>query len=707
MNKLKIISYLLAPITVATPLASIVSCSNITFTDTTYTEQNALISSQGSKNLLSATWAKRTFANFYIQQVLNQSVTKAKSDAIVDFLSHLNISAANQEVLTKADYEAIYQLAYDAFKSYSAFNYEKDNNFFVNKFSTLSSDTELNGWSDIAVWKWDEKTSKLVLSTETIGEYFFKNGIDGTSYYYDTRVSNGVSNTWNNKFEKSFKTLYWSQKTGIQKTILEMMLTYLYFSKSNENFVKGGSEYLKKYNGDSGSISSLEAWEMSNFDVNSKTYFFENYLVTNSPVLKWSFKSTDSERLKIIPQDLRTNGVYNKKDLNNLVNSIGQMEWKTLNANLVIDTSDKILNQIIKEENNSLEGFDYTSMSSGIDSPIGDLDFNRLNLVNFVGEKSGFLDSFSSNEYRKSNLISFDQLDAMKALRIGNYSLPSISIESPKYAAQEIKADNIKITKFNKDPKKPIWKLDPSQQTNANGLPNTIELKNIIPDLNISSDASQKNKVKLLFVATFSPTTPTTKSIKYEFDVEIKWNLNDQPNDIESDLKNEIKFNNLTKSEKYSLNGITVDNAATFIDSPTEAGLTYFTRLLPIFKWNSENATITIDKKLYPKGIFTLEGTTLANPETIKKLSYYFYLQDSNLFNNSVKRAFVWNGYNLSSADSTVSSVLEELKLKPLTSSERQDKKLANPFFDSSAFNSDAIISREEQLVSLNNERRK
>lgn len=709
MKKAKLLTVLAAPLVIGAPLASVVSCSSINFTDTTYTEQNALIESQASKDLISSVWAKKTFANFYLRQVLKVEPTKLKSEAIYNFLEDLHtkassvVFASKEPGLTTNDlvYQDIYQKAFESYKSYSAFNYEKDANFFTNKFNNLSTSSENPGWADIMAWE-ISSNGKLIVSDQSIGEKLFDT--DTNQYYFIASPKTAKDKQWNKQFEADFKTLYRSQKTGVQKTVLEMMLTHLYFTVSNEQFVKGGTNYNAKYDGYPDKTKTIEAWKMSSFDIKSPTYFFENYLVDKNPVLKWKITRTDAAQLNSLG-DLN-NGLYDIANLDTLNSHIHNEGDKTLNSNLMFKTSDSTLNEILYS-NNNLFGFDYSSMTSGIDSPPPDLNFEISNLINFNSEKSGFLDSYSTNEYRKNHLISFDQLKSMQLINKNptQYSLPTITLvpEASTKSALAIKMSDIRINGYSLNSSK--------QWSDSKG--NVFTLNSILPQLLSSND--EKNSVKLFFSAKFKnqdKSDAKNPEFSYDFDVDINWVLNKK---INSDLNGEKlqSFDQFDINSKYNVSkGIQITKEPPGPTAPTEAGYSYYVRLLPVFNWNTEGSTVKIGEKSYPLGKFVL-GKSLnmtSNKESTKKtiqtLSNYFYLQDADLFNTSVKQAFVWNNYSLESSDSTVNATLQSLSLKTLISSERKDKKLDKPFFIPTTTKTIATISRKEHLEVLNEQRK-
>ncbi|MGL4343146.1 MAG: hypothetical protein ACRCRZ_01065 [Metamycoplasmataceae bacterium] len=683
-RKLLLSTLAVSPVIATTAL--VISCSQIPYADTSLSEQNNMLKSEGAKKYYKKIWVEQTFANFYIKEVLNTSVTSNKINAIMKFLGDLTTKDTNIDFEAKQDdntpisnsqvYDNLYQSLFGAYQVFSGFESNKNPDFFVQKFNTDSSASENPGWSDYYMYKYDEQEQNLILSTETIGEYF-QLGQNSRGYSYLVNADTPEKQAWNKKFEEDFKKLYWVDKTEIKTKILEMSLTYLYFTQASEAFVKGGTNYNELKNATNLNPTTIQAWELSNFKLDNN-YFFVKYLVEKTPVIKWSLTTQDQDGIENITSKL-SNGLYTKEDFDFFVQNLRTSVGAPMNQNLKIMTNDTIFNSLI----DTAKGFVTSDFNSSFEVSSGDLLFKREQLIYNNKEKSGFVNQFNTGHVENTNnLYSFDQLQAMYEIKnnFPQFTLPKITLKNT--ATGKV---STKITQED---------LLIESSINSTGK---LNIEKVYPILN------NDEREKITVIANIKFQDKTGKEHTYNFDANITWIISEDPNkaDVIADLAKIININNELPSSKYFISGLKV-----FPDK-TKVGLDYYIRLVPNFEWNIDPISnlapiISIENKKYILGEFNLKGISWATEEGIKKLSYLFYLQDSSLF-EIVREAFVWNDYAFSALDETLVSVLNELKISKLSTSERNNKKLSTAFISIDNINGGNLnISVEDVLNHLN-----
>ncbi|MGL4183803.1 MAG: hypothetical protein ACRCRP_01575 [Metamycoplasmataceae bacterium] len=691
MNKKKFLwpsLSLITPAILAT-VAVTTSCSQIPFTDNTFSEQIAELTSESAKKIYKNNWIKSTISAFFLKSILKTEVTSAKITAISDFLTNLtkkdlniNFDSKNTTLNTNALIYGWFETnIFNNYKDWVGFEKTRDNNWFNNQVNGAEVEGEFKeNWSNIQIYDFNATTQKWEKSDILVPQYFLNTYTDYD--FFPGAAPDSAEGKFNVFFEQSFKKLYNTPETDVQNKLLEMLLTSFYFNQSSSEFVLGGTTFNKdKPQGSS--ISTFEGWQATNFDENDPNYFLIKYLVDNTPFITWNIKTEDAKTIEKFQgptgiKEVLTFDSY-KEVLNKLQPSI-EID-KRLNKNIKITSSDSIFNNNFSQ----MKGFNSGTLKLDTTGLVNDLNVDRNNLIYSQSFLSGFINKFGTIEQTKDTIISFDQLNAINTIQnssTNNGILHKVTLKpnssSTLKAAYQITQNDLILP-------------DPAQKQTV---------LQIVPNFSNSSADLQEIIVYMNW--------DLGNGINYKYNVKITWNINAIPDsaNIYSDLANETNIKNVDISNKYFLKGInTLNNEKKALD------LSYVIKLVPKFKFNTNvDGSINftqINNRILPFGKFSIENFKWSEEDKYS-VSNLLYLFDSTLF-DKVKQAFVWNDYSLDYKISQLSRVFAELGLGTLTASQRLENKLSTPYFtpitsgQSSIINDDSFKNIFNQIISKPN----
>lgn len=633
---------LITPIALITPFV-VSSCSEaLPEGDTTKGEQTDLLESDESKILVLDNWLTSTYTAVYASTIKKEETTEVQTkikNSLEYYLTNFTWPTGD-EYSTETEFTNVERQTF-------ASSLKETYKFYISYMSTIktSSNTSPSTYFKIKKFDWiKNQYTTIIPITNQAGKLISISDINFGIGYTGCDASGIV-------IEDDFKVLMATRGTLVYQNVLKMLLSEMYFLHATENFVKNGTNFNSLTN-KINTVNYINTMAYVGENNDFSTYLLKKYLVESSPVFKWSYSSSDYSVL------LSDSSIVSTIDQ---FNNIKTTKESTIVESLVINSNESQSNNISKiqafdsllflgtQEQNDDGSGDSDSTSS--ETKEGDLSINIEEIKSFGNSKLGLWDSDSKKTF------SFTEIEAIKkAFQLNkegqSLSIPSINIkeQSGWKTSHSIEFDDLNVSWSGGESSGEVAGAD---QTFKNG---NQELK-----INsISYLPSSSNDKSIIIDFTYSFTSSNQKySFDYSFVCSNWW-------DDESEETNQFKNPYIFSGDPDSI-GIKLFN-----DSSEPLGISYYMRILPLFKKESA-IPIGQNAEWYMRGKFTFEGTQWNSIEQQKRLAYWFVLSDSTLY-SKIQNFYLFNNFNIEGNISEIESVINELGLTKKTDVDRESE---------------------------------
>lgn len=608
-------------VTVPIVATSLVSCAVIPDFDDDLASQLEQLTSEEAKLTYANFWSRDAFAELYLKSKNpTNPINNKEKEAIKNYL--LNLAFKDDETLLEIAGKPLADIS------------KEINDHLFNAFDFFTSWKSSSNPLYFQQQKenWIEKNLSLNVNGII---HDIKNSFN-PEFGYSSNSTNAA------KFKTEFELLYKILQTGIQNELLNMIIAEFYFTASNSEMIQKGTTYNQIIDKD---VNSIDHWTATSFDINSPTYFLEKYLVKKAPKVKWNYASDDPEQIENWQNKL----ILSPSDYSELTRKNYSLNT-IFSSNLLIQSNDKLFND------NALKFKGYnTSLESSTSSGEGDLSINEDTLRTFSTTKTGLW----NNETNK--LVSYDSLLIRKKIHDINAIKPDAAFLAPisinnlteiiRKKSHQIVMEDLIFN--NNDP------VGPNNQL-IEGF-NTWKVLDIVPILKLGTSQSIQLKMSYSYN---DPTQPLMAFDNYFYDVLINWNQTPSPSDsqIVSELSEKFTFNDAIADTPFAQQHLYGVNP--IIDG--KINVDYYIRLLPNFIWESESISKqkkikTINNQPKAVGKFSMKDTPWENPNHRRTLSFYLYMNDSELM-KEIKSVLVLNDIALRpGVIKEVNAILEEM----------------------------------------------